>query len=114
MTIDNKIYLLTDKYYLTDEKQKILKIKLMIINNKMIDLSCMFYNCKSLKIFYRKQKEENNFISENEIKEGKKDGENETTQTYDSTETNNQLSYNFYHYNETKKEFNEIFRNKNK
>ena len=84
----------------------------MIINNKRIDLSYMFYNCKSLKKFYRISKEENNFNSENEIKKEKKDGQIENK--YDSSETNNKLSYKFYHFNKSKKEFNETFINKNK
>ena len=71
----------------------------------------MFYNCKSLQIFYRIPKEENFFISENEIKKG---GQFDTTHSYYSNENNNQLSYNFYHFNEIKKELKETFRNKNK
>lgn len=72
----------------------------------------MFYNCKSLKKFYRISKEENNFNSENEIKKEKKDGKIENK--YDSSETNNKLSYKFYHFNESKMEFNETFLNKKK
>ena len=51
MIVDNKIYLLSDKYQIFDEKMKLLKIKLLVLNNKKIDLSFMFYNCKSLKEF---------------------------------------------------------------
>ena len=51
MIVDNKIYLLSDKYQIFDEKRKLLKIKLLVLNNKKIDLSFMFYNCKSLKEF---------------------------------------------------------------
>ena len=101
MIINNKISLLSDKYYITDDNQKIIKIKVMIINNKRIDLSYMFYNCKSLKKFYRISKEENNFNSENEIKKEKKDGQIENK--YDPSETNKNLSYKFYHFNESKK-----------
>ena len=61
MIINNKLYLLSDKYNISDGNQKILKIKLMIIYNTKIDLSYMFYNCKSLKKFYGISKEENNF-----------------------------------------------------
>ena len=86
----------------------------MIINNKGIDLSYMFYNCNSLKNFYIISKVQNNIHSENKIKRGKKDGKIEIIYTYDSIDTNNQLSYNFYHFNKTKKELNETFRNENK
>ena len=114
MIIDNKIYLLSDKYYISDDNRKFLKIKLMIINDKRINLSYMLYNCKSLKKFYRIPKEENNFNSDNEIKKEIKDGKIETNHKFDLNGTHNNLSYNFYHFNDTKKEFNETFINKNK
>ena len=52
MLINNKIYLLTDKYQVNDNNLKILKIKLLILNEGEINLSHMFYKCDSLKKFY--------------------------------------------------------------
>ena len=114
MIIDNKIYLLSDKYHISDDNEKILKIKLLLINNKKIDLGYMLYNCITLKKFYRISKEEYNFNSEHEIKKSKKDDKIETIHAYDSSEINNKLSYNFYHFNKTKSLFNETSINKNK
>ena len=111
MIIDNKIYLLSDKFHISDDNQKILKIKLMIINNQRINLRYMFYNCKSLKKFYKIPKAEYNFNSESKII---KDGQIETIYTHVSSETNNKLSYNFYQFNEAKNDLNETFLSKNK
>ena len=44
MIINNKIYELTDKYQINDQNLKKLEVKLLIINNNKINLSCMFYN----------------------------------------------------------------------
>ena len=65
--IDNKIYLLTDKYYITNNNRKNLKIKLLILNNTKIYLSYMFYECKSLNKFYLSKKD---FKSEDTLKKG--------------------------------------------
>ena len=51
MIINNKANNLIDKYPITNNKINKLKIKLIITNNQGINLSRMFYNCKSLKIF---------------------------------------------------------------
>ena len=51
MIINNKLYSLTDKYQIIDENTKTLKIKLLLLNNKKVNLSYMFYNCNSLKEF---------------------------------------------------------------
>ena len=47
MIINNKIYEITDKYQVKDKSMKLLKIKLLILNNEKINLSYMFYECKS-------------------------------------------------------------------
>ena len=49
--INNKLYPLPDKYLIDNENMKQLKIKLLVVNNKKIDFSYMFYECKSLKEF---------------------------------------------------------------
>ena len=51
MIINNKIHLLTNKYEIHDKNMKLLKIKLLVLNTKKIDLSFMFCNCDSLKNF---------------------------------------------------------------
>ena len=39
MIINNKLYSLTDKYQIIDENTKTLKIKLLLLNNKKVNLS---------------------------------------------------------------------------
>ena len=68
MIINNKIYLLTDTYEVFDENIKILKVKLLILNNKKINLSYMFYECKSLKEFHLISDEEEISKKENKDK----------------------------------------------
>ena len=51
MIINNKIYALTDIFRVVDKNIKLLKIKLLILNNKKINLSFMLYECISLKEF---------------------------------------------------------------
>ena len=65
--INNKLYSLTDKYKISSNNKKILKIKLIISENKLINLNNMFDQCKSLKKFYAKSpkyKKANNYILE--------------------------------------------------
>jgi len=52
MIINNKLCALNYKYEINDDNMKLLKVKLLILNNKKIDLSYMFYECKYLKLFY--------------------------------------------------------------
>ena len=47
--INNKLMRLKDNYINLKNENKILKVKLMILTNKKINLSKMFYNCISLK-----------------------------------------------------------------
>ena len=58
MIVNNKLCLLTDKLEVTDNNNKLLKIKLLILNNKKINLSYMFHECKSLKKFHMISEEE--------------------------------------------------------
>ena len=56
MIINNKVQPLSDKYQINNRNQKIndsqyLKIKLLILNKSIKDLSFMFYECTSLKEF---------------------------------------------------------------
>ena len=59
MIVNNRLCLLTDRYEVTDENKKLLKIKLLIINNKKINFAHMLHECKALKEFI--------IISEEEI-----------------------------------------------
>ena len=51
MIINNKLCSLKDTYQINDNNKKIFIIKLLILNNKNLDLSQMFYECKSLQKF---------------------------------------------------------------
>ena len=66
MIVNNKLCLLTDRYEVIDENKKLLKIKLLILNNKKINFYHMFHECKSLKVFHIISEEEE--ISELEDK----------------------------------------------
>ena len=70
MIIENKIYLLTEKYKIFDYNKNNLKIKLMIMDCKKLNLSCMFYDCSSLKEFNGLTKEAE--FKSNKLKEEKK------------------------------------------
>ena len=71
MIINNKLYLLTDKYLVEDVNMKLLKIKLLILNNNKINFSLMFYECKSLKEFHVKSEEEEISKQEDKIENTK-------------------------------------------
>ena len=87
MIINNKIYLLTDTYKVDEENMKILKIKLLILNTKKINLSYMFYECEFLKEFHLISEEEE--ISKHEYK-------NENVKYKDDFDnSNNQLNITF-------------------
>jgi hypothetical protein len=101
MIINNKIYLLNDKYQITEKNMKSLKIKLLILNNIKIDLSCMFYECSSLKefsiIYPKKNKQEEKLEEDKE--------ENDQTESLKSDDSNSQLNqiYNYTISNEAEK-----------
>ena len=52
MIVNNKLLLLTEKLEVIDNNKKLLKIKLLILNNKKINFAHMFYECESLKEFH--------------------------------------------------------------
>ena len=82
MIINNKLFLITDKYEVTNKNKKLLKIKLLILNNKKINFCHMFYECKSLNEFHIITEEED--ISKQEDK-------NENIKNFDSfIDLNNQ------------------------
>ena len=56
MIINNKLCDLTDNYKISKGYKKIIKMKLLIFKGKEINLSKMFYECKSLKNFLYYQK----------------------------------------------------------
>ena len=64
MVINNKIYSLTDRYQIVDENIKLLKIRLLIINNTKINLEHMFYKCKFLKEFHLIQEDQKSLEDE--------------------------------------------------
>ena len=95
--IDNKIYALTDKYEITDYNQKYLKIKLLILKNKKIDLSYMFEDCESLKKFFLITQKKNDFKDEDEnlMNEENNDEKTENIITIKENQPINQLYYYF-------------------
>ena len=92
--INNKIYPLKDEYEILDDNLKMLKIKLIILNNTKIDLSYMFYDCMELKKFYVLPPQ-----SENELKEEKINLKNENENINKLDDLNNQL-YNPLNYSD--------------
>ena len=108
--IDNKIYLLTDKYKINNKKKKFLKIKLMILNNVGINMSHMFYDCNSLKKFYDISKKE---IKPREIiKEEKNKNQNNNINEFNTKESENQIYNHFYNNNKSSKTPSEVCKNK--
>ena len=107
LVINNKLTKLTSKYQVNDEKMKLLKIKLLILNNKGINLSYMFYKCKSLKKF--------NLISLEEAKSeeqyNNKNNSNENINTLElnknsyTTDTNKNNNSNESYNNKTELEY---------
>ena len=65
--INNKLFPLADKYQIDNENIKQLKVKLLVVNNKKIDFSYMFYECKPLKNFILLPKEEEILEKEHRI-----------------------------------------------
>ena len=51
MIINNKLFPLNDVFHITDYKNNLLKIKLIILNNIKINFLFMFFSCKYLKKF---------------------------------------------------------------
>ena len=113
LIINNKLSILTDKYQIFDDNMKILKIKLIIFNEKAIDLSYMFYDCKSLKKFYLISKEDNKVEEKYKEEQNNKTTEDIDTYDFDFNELNNQKSAQLYNSNETKKNSKGIILDKN-
>jgi len=103
MIINNKVYLLNDIYQITENNIKSLKIKLLILNNIKIDLSCMFSDCSSLKEFSIIYPNENK--KKEKLKEDIKENQPGSLK---SNDLNSQL-YQIYSHSES----NEINRNSN-
>ena len=108
--INNKIHPLLDKYEISDYSQKYLKIKLLILNNKRIDLSYMFNDCESLKKFYLFSQKKNNFKNEEEnlMKEEYND---EKAESIITNKENLQINP-FYNYDKSNNTFKEISNDK--
>ena len=104
MIINNKLYSINNQYQMVDDNKKILKIKLVILNDKGINFRKIFYECKSLKEF--------SLISQDELKQGNKIKEDYKTNqfdnlnTYDSEGTDKELSNKLIYSNETNKKIN--------
>ena len=89
MIINNKIYLLKDKYQINEKNMKFIKIKLLILNNIKIDLRYMFYDCSSLKEFSVIYPKENK--QEEKLEEDKEENQTETLKADDSNSQLNQI-----------------------
>ena len=116
MIINNKINKLTDVYEITDNKMKFLKVKLIMLKNKKIDFSYMFYNCDSLIDFklisegkveiknrFQKNKEANSIAVKNENlyqeKDNKSDNFYKTYQEEDIYPISNNSRLNSFYNN---------------
>ena len=91
--INNKLYPLAEKYQIFDENMSKLKIKLLVVNDKKIDFSYMFYKYKFLNEFNLLSKEE-------EILEKEQGDENineysESISENNSNDLDNQLNSTF-------------------
>ena len=88
--INNKIRNLKDNYIILKKNKKILKIKLIILNDKIINFSKMFYNCIYLKEFSLKSHNGENI--KNEIKEKQNNKKIETSNINHSFGKNNLIN----------------------
>ena len=91
--INNKLYSLSEKYQMDNENMKQLKIKLLVVNNKKIDFSYMFYECKSLKKFNLLSKEE--MMLEKEHRDKNINEYSEIIYENNSNDLDNQLNETF-------------------
>ena len=81
MIVNNKLCLLSDRYEVTDNNKKLLKVELLILSNKKINFAHMFFESRALKEFH--------LISEEEI--SNKEDKNENIKNIDSfVDLNNQ------------------------
>ena len=103
MIINNKLCLLTDKYEMADENMKLLKVKLLILNDKKINFSNMLHECQALKEFH--------IISEEE-EISKQEHKNENIKNKESfVDLNNQSNIVFLNsYNNITNIFNEALK----
>ena len=93
MIINNKIHLLTNKYEIHDKNMKLLKIKLLVLNTKKIDLSFMFCNCDSLREFKLITDEENKPEEEKKLnKEEDSKKQSKKTNTDNFYNSSNQIN----------------------
>lgn len=94
MIINNKAYILTNKYSIIDENMKFLKIKLIIFTNSKINLSHMFFNCRTLKKFSVISPKNRNFLED--LKNEDKNKQYNTIKTEYSYKFKDQLYYQLY------------------
>ena len=94
--INNKLTSISNKYEISDKNMKLLRVKLLILKNRKINLSCMFYKCESLKEFHLISEEE---ISKQEYKYENIKNQSENINTdnfYDSNNQSNTIFKNLY------------------
>ena len=108
--INNKLCNLTKNYInISNNKMKILKIKLLILNSPEINLSKMFYNCSSLKNFCLVTKYE--LKLKNKLIEKEKDTQIDSLDKNNSEEINKQSSVNLYLFNKSSNKSEIIYEN---
>ena len=94
MIINNKVLELADEYEIFDDKKKLLKVRIYVLNNEEIDFGYMFYECDSLidfKIISKdEEKLQNEPISEKEI--------NSNNESFDKSEFSNKTFIEGYNY----------------
>ena len=87
MVINRKISELNDEFEIFDDKMKLLKVRIFVLNNKKINFSNMFYECDSLLDFdIQSNEEEKEFIVEKEINNIEKRNENSFEDAFNKSE----------------------------
>ena len=103
MIINNKLYSLRETYQINDNYKKILNMKLLILNESLLNLRKMFYECKSLQKFDVISPKDIKLKSDDEIHNEKNNNQIEISSIFDSQRINNQSSNHLIYSNETNK-----------
>ena len=107
MIINNKLYSLRVTYQINDNYKKILNIKLLILNESILNLRKMFYGCKSLQKFSVISPKDIKLKSD-EIHNEQKNNQIDVSSIFDSERINDQSSNHLNYSNETEKNFQKI------
>ena len=107
MIINNKLYSLRVTYQINDNYKKILNIKLLILNESILNFRKTFYECKSLQKFSVISPKDIKLKSD-EIHNEQKNNQIDVSSIFDSERINDQSSNILNYSNETEKNFQKI------